>query len=519
LPTIQRAGYKRHSVISFKNKLVKKITLLFLLVSFIARGNTYYVATNGKDSNDGVSVSTPFLTITKAVGLAKAGDQILVMEGDYSSTSAINLSALGTEDAPIRLEGYENGRVRIIFSGGSGKGISLSGNYWYVKGFDITKSANNGIKVTGGFNTLEFCSSYDNGNSGIQLSNGAHDNRIINCDSYWNVDTDNYSDADGFACKMDVGDNNYFYGCRSWTNVDDGWDGYLRGADDVHTTVENCWTWGNGYLKDGTDKGYHANGQGFKMGGSDDKTLKHNFTLRNCLAFDNKANGVDQNNNKGTMVIQNCTAFRNNKVIDYSADGDGVLKGNNFNIYFALASGKSCTVQNCLSYDGPVVMMSWVMQNTNSWQSSFTVSDDDFLSLDTTGVSGNRQEDGSLPKLNFCRLRKNSDLVDSGTHIGLDFLGNGPDIGAFECDSINSHESSAVLSNKTVVFFAGDKLMIRRNMASEGSLRLITLNGHQILQKKIKEAAEDIDCCGLAKGVYLVVLSGEADNSIVKVVR
>jgi hypothetical protein len=38
-------------------------------------------------------------------------------------------------------------------------------------------------------------------------------------------------------------------------NVDDGWGGYLRGAENMTTIVENCWTWGNGYLEDGTDPG------------------------------------------------------------------------------------------------------------------------------------------------------------------------------------------------------------------------------------------------------------------------
>jgi hypothetical protein len=102
---------------------------------------------------------------------------------------------------------------------------------------------------------------------------------------------------------MDVGSSNSFYGCRSWLNVDDGWVGYLRGTDNVSTTLENCWTWQNGYFKDGTDAGANANGNGFKMGGSDDKLLKHNFTLKNCMAFDNKAKGFDQNNNKGSMIM------------------------------------------------------------------------------------------------------------------------------------------------------------------------------------------------------------------------
>mgnify|MGYP003800151039 CR=1 FL=1 len=498
---------------------MKKLTIFFLFLSVVAQANTYYVSLEGKDSNDGKSISAPFRTISKAIGLAVAGDQIYVVGGEYSVTSTIKLEKSGTADAPIRLESYNNERVKIDFTGNSGKGFTVSGNYWYVKGFDAMKAGNNGILISGAYNTIEFCSFYENGNSGVQLSNGAHDNRIINCDSYWNVDTDNYSDADGFACKMAVGTNNYFYGCRAWTNVDDGWDGYLRGADDVSTTVENCWTWDNGYMKDRTDKGYHANGQGFKMGGSDDKTLRHNFTLMNCLAFDNKANGFDQNNNKGTMVVQNCTGFRNNKVIDYSADGDGILEGNNFNVYLALASGKSCTVQNCVSMTGPVKMMSWVVQNTNSWQSPFTVTEEDFLSLDTAGVSGLRQGDGSLPELNFCRLRSTSDLVDAGTNIGLDYRGDAPDLGAFECDSVKTAVTSFPLWQQTIAFFAGNTLIIRRNGSSDCILTLIDLNGCVAFQKRITGESVDLNCSGLKEGFYLVELSGKTEKTVIKVVR
>ncbi len=54
------------------------------------------------------------------------------------------------------------------------------------------------------------------------------------------------------------------------------------GANNVTTTLENCWTWGNGYVKNGADSGPQANGNGFKMGGGDDSKshrLMHRFIL------------------------------------------------------------------------------------------------------------------------------------------------------------------------------------------------------------------------------------------------
>src|SRR5690606_10011388 len=110
------------------------------------------------------------------------------------------------------------------------------------------------------------------------------------------------------------------------------WDGYMRSANDAETIIENSWAFANGYFKDGTDPGPQANGNGFKMGGSDDKNLMHDFILKNCLAFDNKAKGFDQNSNKGSMILYNCTGYRN--------------KGNNYSIGVPVFPAKTAMVKN-----------------------------------------------------------------------------------------------------------------------------------------------------------------------------
>jgi hypothetical protein len=127
--------------------------------------------------------------------------------------------------------------------------------------------------IGGSNNIIEFCAFYENYDSGLQLGSGASNNQIINCDSYYNADI-GQGNADGFSPKLDVGTGNYFYGCRSWQNSDDGYDGYLRPANDVTTTYDSCWCFKNGYLKSGGVSS--GDGNGFKTGGSDDKTLMHN---------------------------------------------------------------------------------------------------------------------------------------------------------------------------------------------------------------------------------------------------
>jgi len=60
------------------------------------------------------------------------------------------------------------------------------------------------------------------------------------------------------------------------------------------------------------------------------------------------------------------------------------------------------------------------------------VSEEDFQSIVITGMDGPRQPDGSLPVLGFMRLQPDSDLIDQGVDLGQPFVGEAPDLGAFE---------------------------------------------------------------------------------------
>lgn len=404
----------------------KKIVLIFgllvssgLFTSAELYAKTVYVSTTGSNSNSG-TITLPYLTITYAVSKVTAGDTIYVRGGTYTDTTKISISKNGTSASKLYLLAYGAERPLLNFSAmvesSSNRAFSLSGSYWYIKGLDIKGAGDNGMYVSGSYNTIEYCTFSFNRDSGLQLAGGASNNRIINCDSYCNADAAN-GNADGFAVKMDVGTGNYYYGCRSWQNSDDGWDGYMRGADDVSTTLENCWCFMNGYLSTGAASS--GNGNGFKLGGSDNKNLRHNFTLRNCLAFDNRVKGFDQNNNLGSMTLYNCTGYRN---------------GTNYSFYLTLdtANGKVLTLKNCaaLGNYGSITIPS--VQATNSWMPGFTVTTADFQSIDTSGIRGARNSDGSLPVTTFMHLAPGSDLIDAGTDVGITYADSAPDLGAFE---------------------------------------------------------------------------------------
>lgn len=372
-----------------------------------------------KKSKKLIKVSTSE-ELVQAIDEAKPGDSILVAPGKYQIRERIFINDSGSADYKIFLVGDTSGERPVLdFSfmkeDSSNQGMVLKADFWHIKGLRFFKAGDNGLHVRGSNNIIEYCSFSECSDTGLQLDDGASDNTILNCDSYFNADS-KLENADGFAVKMDVGSGNKFIGCRSWNNLDDGWDGYLREADNIHTTYKNCWAFNNGYLKDGT-KG-KGDGNGFKTGGSDNKKKKHNATYTRCVVVNNLNDGFDHNSNRGTV-----------KIINSSATGNGR------NFAFAEKNSlEKIVIKNSLvlgelgKYNAEVEDV----QN-NSWQKGFEVSKSDFQSLDASQLAAPRKEDGSLPDLNYLHPKENSALIDCGLKLeDISYKGNAPDLGAFE---------------------------------------------------------------------------------------
>ena len=298
------------------------------------KGKVIWCSPDGNDATADGSETAPFFDLQKAVAIAKPGDQIWMKAGTYVYDKRINIDDTnGEPDKPIKLWGYQ-GRAVLDFSGqpyhahsdNPYQGIRLTSSYWHFKNIDITNASDNGLliernKPTGGSvadivnrtqdghdNIIELCNFYNNGSSGLQIQNLGSNNKIINCDSYLNCDEDKV-DADGFAPKFSVGDNNYFYGCRAWANADDGWDIFYEkdgNLDDNMTVIlENCISYKNGFL-DLNTLAPNGGGNGIKMG-SDKGAM--NVYLNRCLSICNKSEGFDQNNTAGDIIMNNCTGM------------------------------------------------------------------------------------------------------------------------------------------------------------------------------------------------------------------
>lgn len=370
-------------------------------------------------SVEGTIVSTS-QEILNAIENAIPGEKIYIHGGNYVFDSTIEINKNGSEANVISLLAHPGDAVRPKFdfssmSENSGnRGIQLDGSNWHIKGIDVFGAGDNGMYIQGNNNLIEFCTFSENSDTGLQIGNGASNNTVLNCDSFYNADS-SLENADGFACKLDAGTGNKFIGCRAWQNLDDGWDGYMRGNDNITTTYENCWAIDNGFLKDGSVSG--GDGNGFKTGGSDNKDLKHNAIFTNCIAVGNGFDGFDHNSNRGEVTIYNCAAFDNGRNYSFS----------NTNPLEKLTIKNS----NVLGDVGSINATTLDVTN-NSWQDGLTVDVNDFKSIDYSQLLNARKADGSLPDVTFFHLNAGSDLIDKGVDVGLPFNGSAPDLGPFE---------------------------------------------------------------------------------------
>ena len=388
---------------------------------------TYYVATNGSDSNAGTSSNAPFATLSKAVGLANPGNLIYVRGGTYHFTSTVSLSHNGTPAQPILVRAYPGEHPIFDFTGesSSSAGVNLKGNCWQIYGLEIVHAGHNGILINGSSNIVERCVVHESGDTGIHLTTATalvSYNLVLNCDSYRNYDPPVGGNADGITAKFTVGPGNVFSGCRTWNNSDDGWDFWMATNAII---VQNCITFSNGYdvfdADPSTNTAFNGNGNGFKMGGNYQPGPHHYL---NCVSFGNKVNGFDQNNNTAGLTVDNCTAWDNgSKNFNLNHDstnapmiGVHVVRNN-----LSIAGGSSDSFR------------AGSLLTNNSWQVvSPAANASDVLSVDPSGILGPRRDDGSPPELLFLRPGPRGRLVDKGVDTGQPFIGSAPDLGAYE---------------------------------------------------------------------------------------
>lgn len=499
--------------------ILKNIFYLQLVMSALtAQAKNYYITPSGSTSNDGSSFLKA-IQLQKALGLAQAGDSLILQGGTYNivytagSKNTIKLAQSGQSGKPIVFTSYQNTKAIIDFSFPehqwvqSSYGFDLTGSYWYFKGLTITNTGYQGVYVSGAHNTFNNCVFSYNRFSGLEINKSGSYTTVINCDSYRNYNPKEISGvagaaADGFAPKQTQGAGNVLIGCRAWENSDDGFDTY-----DSHEAVvmENCWAFNNGKVTIGNVT-YSGNMDGFKVGGND--KLQNN-RLYNCIAFGNGFRGFDENNNTGGNVLYNCLAY-NNKM-NYAFGGP-------------LASGQQHDFKNNISLkESTASNFSAGKQSNNSWNKGFAVSTSDFKSLDISLASIARNADGSLPETELFRLKAGSKLIDAGAATGRPYLGSKPDLGPFEYSAVITHLVDAPNFNNEMVVFptvTSDNITVRFLAGySTARLWILTMEGKIVCNAELWEQEQLIGCEHLAKGNYIVKIENDGRIGTFKMIK
>lgn len=438
---------------------------------------SYYIAPNGSDAASG-DITHPFATLNKAWSKVVAGDLVFMRGGTYQISTVQNLTnKSGTAGNLIKFWAYPGEVPKIIPGPGFSNihGIHMQNiAYVHLKGIEIC-----GFKQTSGSALYYGIFGYDVNNSifemldihhngfglGIGSANGnSLNNLFLNCDFHHNSDPlttisgmNKYGGADGLAMRSTGNGTNTLDGCRLYWNSDDGLDPYFNEGTLI---IKNCWAFMNGYrpginVGDPDQKVTGGNGNGLKMGPLYNNANRSTETLRyvtNCVTFENRATGFDQNDAKCKFVFHNNTAYKNVGLgfhVGYNSPGEASTFKNNIAYNNNNNSGSTTQINwwnNSL----------WVLSNNNFLggtsgdpNSAFNVTDADFVSINSSAMTGARQSDGSLPVNTFLHTTATSDLVNKGVNVGLPFSGTAPDLGAFEYGGGTSVNNPPTMQNQS----------------------------------------------------------------------
>jgi len=181
-------------------------------------------------------------------------------------------------------------------------------------------------------------------------------------------------------------------------------------------------------------------GHGFKMGWiSDPVPGVLNRTYKHCIAAYNRKYGFDSNDQgyqAGALRLYNNTSYHNGYMGKRAA---GFIV---YNTQDGSSRELERVYKNNISYanehgDIQVISDAVYTHQNNSWDNppGITITSSTFISTDSTGLSGPRRANGSLPKLDFLKLNPSSSAVDAGTtSTGLPYSGSAPDLGAYEAN-------------------------------------------------------------------------------------
>lgn len=436
-----------------------------LTLSLAAR--TYYVAPAGGSDMYPGTITQPWATWQKAFNTATdPGDTVYFRGGTWMPTDANSIVSLLVDD----LNGTHDSLICFIAYPGETPIFDCSNTThptaYTVIGLNITDC--NNVKFKGltirnrrqtsasrwvaGISTgsspidgnLYFENVTSSGHGGAGFWMFQYDTLyLINCDSYNNCDSlDSGGELGGRANGYSISPSGdptdlyrytYIEGCRAWSNSADG----IAISTTKQFHAFNNWSFGNGKL--------NGDGTGFKFCNSYETDVSKRSFHNNLAAFNRSIAYMDANIHESPPYMQ----YYNNTTVncgggfysfkgDWDGTGGSVIYRNNISYHNSDPSYEQAKL-----YADNYGFPDYATQEYNTWitqlsqpfwvvNTTFTVTDDDFVSLDSTQLYRERKSDGSLPDVTFMKLALTSDLIDRGLDVGLPYSGDAPDLGYSE---------------------------------------------------------------------------------------
>jgi len=477
------------------------ILFLFLFSFSYASAATYYLSPTGNDTTGDGSINSPWFTLNKAWTVIQAGDTVYLRGGTYVYQSKQLLSGKnGTAQNKISVFAYPGETPNLTtnqttWSMGSWPYslITLRGDYFHFKGIEISNCINlpNGTYagamsvLDSDYNIFEMFNIHHCAH-GLQIMTTSTENLVLNSDFHHNANpydtNDPYGGSDGIEfVNSNTGVNNTMRGCRLYWNSDDGLDMY---RNDGAVTIEDTWSFYNGYIPDTFTEG--GDGNGFKLGlTDDDHGTSILITAKNNIAYKNRTSGFHQNGAIAAVAIYNNTSYMNGAQGFWLGSYNKPNKVVN-NISYGNSSYATLTAESTVTTNNFLI--------NNSANPAYSVNNSDFVSLDQSQLLRARNSDGSLPDIDFLKLAEGSDLINTGTDIGINYNGSNPDLGAFESNyqvvvsppsditppSITAFTIPTTSTSLTVpisTFIASDTVGVTGYLISESSTTPISASG------------------------------------------
>ena len=522
------------------------IILIQLLASFSLFANSYYVATNGDDSNPG-SDSQPWRTIQKAANTLVAGDTVFIKAGIYNERVIVQNS--GTANNFIVFSNYQSDSVTI-----DGEGISWGGSwnglfdisdksYIQISGLKIKNAEYGGFWIENSDHILiENNSTYNTFSSGIgvwhssfvtikanevELACNDGEQECITmahsyyCDISHNNVHDNGSGAnggEGIDIKQGSHDINVYQNTVHHLNerigiYTDAWDTHTYNINIYQNKVHDCGN--NGMVVQS------------EMGG-----VIEYVSFYNNIVYRNKWDGIAVGSVTASDTVSS-TPVHHVKIINNTLYKNGdILDGWGFGILVNNPDAQDITIRNNICAENSAQIG---VQQIHSGG----IIDHNLLYGNNTAsgaVYGNNNITGDPLFIDSdwfdFHLQNNSPAIDHGSSNnapGFDFdnnqrpIGLNFDIGAYEYNPESNIQENENSCNLIQIYPnpSTDKVYIKalENQTHAYSFHLFDINGQLLKTAIINHINDDllfIDTKNLNSGVYILHIQSDHRRTINK---